>query len=95
MLNLITQTYTDIDRVMPDESKITDLVDTKIIMKSGRSAAKEIGKALDLQPSDVDAITNFRQGQGVIFTNDNVIYLKFEASEKERLNYFNTNFEKK
>lgn len=79
---------------MDQQSKITDLFDTKIILGSAPTAAKEIGKALDLQPIEIERIENFNKGEAVLFTSDNTIYLKFEADEQERTVYFNTDAEK-
>ena len=89
-----TQLFSDLDGVMDQQSKITDLFDTKIIMHSAPTAAKEIGKALDLQPIEIERIENFNKGEAVLFTSDNTIYFKFEADEKETSVYFNTDAEK-
>ena len=89
-----TQLFSDLDSVMDKQSKITDLFDTKIILQSAPTAAKEIGKALDLQPIEIERIENFNKGEAVLFTSDNTIYFKFEADEKERTIYFNTDAEK-
>ena len=89
-----TQLFSDLDSVMDSQSKVTDLFETKIIMNSAPTAAKEIGAALDLQPIEIERIKNFKKGETVLFTSDNTIYFKFEADEKETTVYFNTDTEK-
>ena len=79
---------------MSVDSKVVDLFDTKIIMQLGNTAAKSVRKALDLEDADEERIENFHKGEGLIFTSDNTIFIKFEATEKERLDYFNTDEEK-
>jgi len=91
---VITQQFTDLDKIMDEQSKITDLFDTKIIMQLGNTAAKGVGDALDLTEMEIEKITNFQKGEGIIFTSDNTIFIKFEATEKERTLYFNTDEEK-
>jgi len=94
MFAVCTQLFSDLDKVMDQQSKITDLFDTKIIMQSAPTAAKEIGKALDLEPIEIERIENFHKGEALLITSDNKIYFKFEADEKETNVYFNTDAEK-
>lgn len=94
IFNVITQNYNDLDSIMSVDSKVVDLFDTKIIMQLGNTAAKSVRKALDLEDADEERIENFHKGEGLIFTSDNTIFIKFEATEKERLDYFNTDEEK-
>ena len=89
-----TQLFSDLDSVMDSQSKVTDLFETKIVMNLAPTAAKEVGKALDLQPIEIERIENFKKGETVLFTSDNTIYFKFEADEKETTVYFNTDAEK-
>ena len=89
-----TQQFTDLDRALDDESKLTELFDTKIIMQMSQSAAAATGSALDLTETEVEAITNFKEGSGLLQTSDNAVYLKFEATRQETKKYFNTKAEK-
>ena len=89
-----TQQFGDLDRALDDDSKLTELFDTKIIMQMSQSAALSTGKALDLTDSEIELITNFRSGNGLLQTSDNAIYLKFEATAQETKHYFNTKAEK-
>ncbi len=92
---LSTQQFGDLDRALDDsDSKLTELFDTKIIMQMSQSAALATGKALDLTDSEIELVTNFRAGNGLLQTSDNAIYLKFEATEQETKYYFNTKAEK-
>ena len=89
-----TQQFSDLDKALADESKLTELFDTKIVMQLSQSAAKLAGVALDLTDLEVERITNFRPGAGMLQTSDNAIYLKFEATAEETSRYFNTKAEK-
>lgn len=90
ILAISTQQFSDMDRALADESKLTELFDTKIIMQMPQSAARLAGRALDLTDREVESIVNFRPGYGMMQTSDNAIYLKFEATAEETSNYFNT-----
>ncbi len=59
-------------------------------MKQGDDAAKQIGRVFNLTEFEVEDITRFEKGGGVIFTGDNTIYTKFEGTRKEIDVYFNT-----
>ena len=85
-----TQQFSDMDRALADESRLTELFDTKVVMQLSQSAAKAAGAALDLTEREIERITNFRPGTGLLQTSDNAIYLKFEATAEETSNYFNT-----
>jgi len=87
---LSTQSFGDLDRAMDDESKLTELFDTKIIMQMSQSAAKQTGNALGLTDDEIERIINFKIGNGMIQTSDNTIYAKFEATDEETKTYFNT-----
>lgn len=89
-----TQQFSDMDRALDDESKLTELFDTKMIMQLSQSAAKSAGRALDLTDREVERITNFRPGTGLLQTSANSVYLKFEATADETKRYFNTKEEK-
>ena len=85
-----TQQFSDMDRALDDESRLTELFDTKIIMQMSQSAARVMGAALGLTGSEVERVTNFRSGMGLLQTSDNTIYLRFEATGDEARRYFNT-----
>ena len=85
-----TQQFSDMDRALDDESRLTELFDTKIIMQMSQSAARVMGAALGLTGSEVERVTNFRSGMGLLQTSDNAIYLRFEATGDEAKQYFNT-----
>ena len=89
-----TQQFSDMDRALEDESRLTELFDTKMIMQLSQSAAKAAGRALDLTDREVERITNFRPGTGLLQTSGNSVYLKFEATDAETKTYFNTKEEK-
>ena len=89
-----TQQFSDLDRALADESKLTELFDTKIVMQLSQSAAKAASTALDLTDREMERITNFRPGTGLLQTSGNSVYLKFEATADETSNYFNTKAEK-
>ncbi|MCE2499017.1 MAG: ATP-binding protein [Nitrosopumilaceae archaeon] len=89
-----TQQFSDLDRALADESKLTELFDTKIVMQLSRSAVKAASEALDLTEREMERITNFRPGTGLLQTSGNSVYLKFEATADETRNYFNTKAEK-
>ncbi|MCJ8307362.1 MAG: hypothetical protein HRU07_09975 [Nitrosopumilus sp.] len=95
LINMLsTQTFSDLDIAMDDDSRLTELFDTKIIMHMSETAAKKTGKALDLTDLEIERIENFKQGNGLIMTSDNTIYAKFEATDKETKTIFNTNQDK-
>ncbi|MCJ8307335.1 MAG: hypothetical protein HRU07_09830 [Nitrosopumilus sp.] len=86
-----TQFFTDLDGSIDDnESKVTELFDTKIVMGMARTAAKNTGNALDLTDDEIERIVNFKPGNGLLQTSTNSIYLKFEGTEDEEKIYFNT-----
>lgn len=85
-----TQQFSDMDRALDDESRLTELFDTKIIMQMSQSAARVMGAALGLTESEVERVTNFRSGMGLLQTSDNAVYLRFEATGDEAKRYFNT-----
>ena len=87
---LSTQTFSDLDVALDDDSKLTKLFDTKIIMQMSQTAARKTGEALDLTEDEIERIENFKAGNGMIQTSDNTIYAKFEATEEERNTIFNT-----
>ena len=87
---LSTQTFSDLDVALDDDSKLTELFDTKIIMQMSQTAARKTGEALDLTEDEIERIENFKAGNGMIQTSDNTIYAKFEATEEERNTIFNT-----
>ncbi len=89
-----TQTFSDLDDVMDDGSRLTELFDTKIIMQMSKTAAENTGQALNLTDEEIERVENFRQGNGMLQTFDNTIYAKFEATEEETKRYFNTKEEK-
>ena len=89
-----TQQFSDMDRALDDESRLTELFDTKIIMQLSQSAARSTAVALDLTDVEIERITNFRAGTGLLQTSENSIYLKFEATTDETQTYFNTKAEK-
>ena len=89
-----TQQFSDMDRALDDESRLTELFDTKIIMQMSQSAARLTADALELTDAETERITNFRAGMGLLQTSDNSIYLKFEATPDETQTYFNTKAEK-
>jgi len=89
-----TQQFSDMDRALDDDSRLTELFDTKIIMQMSQSAARRTGQSLELTDAEVERIAAFRTGNGMIQTSSNSIYLKFEATEDERHKYFNTKAEK-
>jgi len=89
-----TQQFSDMDRALEDDSKLTELFDTKIVMQMSQSAARSTGAALELTGKEIERITNFRAGNGMIQTSDNAVYLKFEATRDETQHYFNTKAEK-
>lgn len=94
IFGISTQTFSDLDTVMDDGSRLTELFDTKIIMQMSQTAARNTGKALDLTNDEIERIINFKQGNGMLQTFDNTIYAKFEATEEETKTYFNTKEEK-
>jgi len=51
-----TQQFTDLDKTLDDESKLTELFDTKIIMGMSKTAAEKTGAALDLTADEIDRI---------------------------------------
>ena len=85
-----TQQFSDMDRALDDESRLTELFDTKIIMQMSQSAARTMGRALGLTGSEVERVTGFRSGMGLLQTSDNTIYLRFEATADEERRHFNT-----
>ena len=85
-----TQQFSDMDRALDDESRLTELFDTKVIMQMSQSAARTMGAALGLTESEVERVTNFRSGMGLLQTSDNAVYLRFEATADEAKRYFNT-----
>ena len=85
-----TQQFSDMDRALDDESRLTELFDTKVIMQMPQSAARVMGAALGLTESEVERVTNFRSGMGLLQTSDNAVYLRFEATADEAGRYFNT-----
>ena len=85
-----TQQFSDMDRALDDESKLTELFDTKVIMQVSQSAARVVGAALGLTEPEIERVTNFRSGMGLLQTSDNAIYLRFEATADEARRYFNT-----
>ena len=93
-----TQQFSDMDRALDDgsssSSRLTELFDTKIIMQMSQSAARSTGAALDLTDREIEQITNFHAGSGLLHTGNNSVYLKFEATRKETAHYFNTKAEK-
>ena len=89
-----TQQFSDMDRALDDESRLTELFDTKIIMQMSQSAARSTADALELTEDETEKITNFRAGTGLLQTSDNSIHLRFEATPDETAAYFNTRAEK-
>ncbi len=89
-----TQQFSDLDGALGEDSKLTELFDTKIIMQMSQTAAKNTGKSLDLTDDEIERIINFKTGNGMLQTSDNTIYAKFEATEDEIKTYFNTKEEK-
>lgn len=89
-----TQQFSDMDRALADESRLTELFDTKIVMQLSQSAARAASKAMELTDREMDRIANFRPGNGLLQTSGNSVYLKFEATAEETSNYFNTKAEK-
>lgn len=89
-----TQTFSDLDQVMSDGSRLTELFDTKIIMQMSQTAARNTGQALDLTEREIERIINFKPGNGMMQTSGNTIYAKFEATDNETRKYFNTKEEK-
>ena len=86
-----SQFFTDLDGSLDDEdSKLTELFDTKIIMGMAKTAAEKTGKALDLTPDEIERIKNFKPGNGLLQAGTNSIYIKFEGTEEEEKTYFNT-----
>ena len=85
-----TQQFSDMDRALDDESRLTELFDTKVIMQMSQSAARVMGAALGLTGSEVERVTNFRSGMGLLQTSDNAVYLRFEATADEAKRHFNT-----
>ena len=85
-----TQQFSDMDRALDDESRLTELFDTKIIMQMSQSAARVMGAALGLTEAEMERVTNFRSGMGLLQTSDNAVYLRFEATGDETKRYFNT-----
>ena len=85
-----TQQFSDMDRALDDESRLTELFDTKVIMQMSQSAARVMGAALGLTESEIERVTNFRAGMGLLQTSDNAVYLRFEATGDEARRYFNT-----
>ena len=85
-----TQQFSDMDRALDDESRLTELFDTKVIMQMSQSAARAMGAALGLTGSEVERVTNFRSGMGLLQTSDNAVYLRFEATGDETERHFNT-----
>lgn len=85
-----TQQFSDLDKSLDDESKLTELFDTKIIMGMAKTASENTGKALDLTQDEIERIKNFKPGNGLLQTSTNSIYIKFEATEDEEKIHFNT-----
>ncbi len=85
-----TQQFTDLDKSLDDESKLTELFDTKIIMGMSKTAAEKTGVALDLTADEIERVKNFKPGNGLLQTGTNSIYIKFEATEDEEKIYFST-----
>ncbi len=85
-----TQQFSDMDRALDDESRLTELFDTKMIMQMSQSAARAMGAALGLTGAEIERVTNFRAGMGLLQTSDNAVYLRFEATGDEAKRYFNT-----
>ena len=91
---LSTQQFSDLDRALADESKLTELFDTKIVMQLSQSAARAAGNALELTDREMERIASFNPGSGLLQTSGNSVYLKFEATAEETSNYFNTSAKK-
>ena len=85
-----TQQFTDLDKSLDDESKLTELFDTKIIMGMSKTAAEKTGMALDLTPDEIERVKNFKPGNGLLQTGTNSIYIKFEGTPDEEKKYFST-----
>ena len=85
-----TQQFTDLDKSLEDESKLTELFDTKIIMGMSKTAAEKTGAALDLTDDEIERIKNFKPGNGLLQTGINSIYIKFEGTVNEEKIYFST-----
>jgi len=83
-----------LDKALGDDSKLTELFDTKVIMQMSQSAAEKTGESLNLTEDEIERVINFKQGNGLLVTSDNSIYAKFEATEEETKVYFNTKEEK-
>jgi len=87
---IATQQFTDLDKALDDESKLTELFDTKIIMGMSKTAAEKTGAALDLTADEIERIKNFKAGNGLLQTGTNAIYIKFEGTPDEEKIYFST-----
>jgi len=87
---IATQQFTDLDKALDDESKLTELFDTKIIMGMSKTAAEKTGQALDLTADEIDRVKNFKPGNGLLQTGTNSIYIKFEGTPDEEKIYFST-----
>jgi len=87
---IATQQFTDLDKALDDESKLTELFDTKIIMGMSKTAAEKTGMALDLTPDEIERVKNFKAGNGLLQTGTNSIYIKFEGTPDEEKIYFST-----
>ena len=86
----ISQKVDDIAQDKGPEGKMIDSMGTKILMRLEEDSAKSAQKVMNLTDEEVERITKFSPGQGLMITEKHRIKVKFEATNEETEIYFNS-----